>query len=263
MNATPPDRPYRLEELLADVMARLIGNARHVAVGMASPIPAAAALLARERGQGRLLVSVLQGRSALIDGGRELFDCAGQGRLDVFFLSGAQIDGRANINLVCTGDYCRPQVRFAGSFGSAYLAFVVPRVILFRLEHTPRTLVEAVDFISAPGTSPPGIHRPGGPVALVTSRCLFGFDRPRGRFRLESLHPGHTLEEIIAQTGFAFDIPEAVPTTAAPSAETLRLLREVVAPELAEAYPRFAASVFGLAAGEAATSPAPDVGRAI
>ena len=107
MNATPPDEAFRVEELLADVMARLIGDARHVAVGMASPIPAAGALLARQRAQGRLLVSVLQGQSAFTDGGRELFDCAGQGRLDVFFLSGAQIDGQANINLVCIGDYQR------------------------------------------------------------------------------------------------------------------------------------------------------------
>lgn len=245
MNATPPDGAFRIEELLADVIARLIADARHVAVGMASPIPATAALLARQRGAGRPLVSVLQDRTAFTDGGRELFDCAGQGRLDVFFLSGAQIDGQANINLVCTGDYQHPQTRFAGSFGSAYLAFVVPRIILFRLEHTPRTLVERVDFISAPGMSPPGVYRPGGPVALITSRCLFAFDRARGRFRLESLHAGHTLEEVVAQTGFAFDVPDAVPTTIPPSAETLQLLREVVAPEVAEAYPQFAASVFG------------------
>jgi glutaconate CoA-transferase, subunit B len=245
MNATPPDGAFRIEELLADVIARLIGDARHVAVGMASPIPAMGALLARQRAGGRPLVSVLQGQTAFTDGGRELFDCAGQGRVDVFFLSGAQIDGEANINLVCTGDYHHPQTRFAGSFGSSYLAFVVPRVILFRLEHTPRTLVERVDFISAPGTSPPGIYRPGGPVALITSRCLFAFDRPRRRFRLESLHPGHALEEIVAHTGFSFDVPDIVPTTTPPCVETLRLLREVVAPEIAEVYPQFAASVFG------------------
>jgi glutaconate CoA-transferase, subunit B len=255
VSAAPPDGAFRVEELLADVIARLIGDARHVAVGMASPIPGTAALLARQRGRGRPMVSVLQGRTVFTDGGRELFDCAGQGRLDVFFLSGAQIDGQANINLVCTGDYRRPQVRFAGSFGSSYLAFVVPRLILFRLEHTPRTLVERVDFISAPGMSPPGTYRPGGPVALITGRCLFAFDRRRGRFRLESLHPGHTLEEVVAQTGFTFDIPDVVPTTAPPSAETLRLLRQVVAPEVAEAYPQFAASVFGIAASREVPSP--------
>jgi glutaconate CoA-transferase, subunit B len=123
---------------------------------------------------------------------------------------------------------------------------VVPKVILFRLEHTRRTLVDKVDFISAPGTSADNIYRPGGPVALITNRCLFAFDRDRRRFRLASAHPGHTLAEIDEHTGFDFDRPQAVPTTPAPSPETLRLLRTAVAPQLAETYPQFAQSVFGI-----------------
>jgi glutaconate CoA-transferase, subunit B len=242
------------EELLADVIAGLIGDVRHVAVGNASPIPATAALLARGRGklQGldRPYVSLLQSRrhNFFTDGARELFDCAGQGRIDVFFLSGGQIDGQGNINLVSVGDYEHPKVRFPGSFGSAYLYYVVPKVILFRTEHSRRTLVPKVDFISAPGSNAPNVLRTGGPVALVTNRCLFSF--ADGRFRLDSVHPGHTVEEVIEHTGFDFDRPEHVPETPAPSAETLTLMREVVAPQLAEVYPQFAAQVFGI--GEAA-----------
>ncbi len=248
MSGAQPDGKFRTEELLADVMSRLIGDARHVAVGAQSPIPAAAAILARERGGGRPHVSILESRphNFFTDGGRELFDCAGQGRLDVFFLSGGQIDGEANINLVSVGDYRRPKVRFSGSFGSGYLYFVVPRVILFRLEHSRRALVEKVDFISAPGTSPHNVYRPGGPIALITPLCLFAFDREKKRFRLDSVHPGHGVEEVIENTGFDFDRAPQVPQTPPPSAETLRLLREIVAPELAEAYPRFAASMFGI-----------------
>ena len=247
---------FRDEELLADVIAGLIGDARHVAIGASSPIPAAAALLARERGNGRPQVSLLGSRrqSFFTDGGRELFDCAGQGRVDVFFLSGGQIDGQANINLVSVGDYGQPKARFPGSFGSTYLYFVVPRVILFRLEHTRRTLVEKVDFISAPGTSPENVYRPGGPIALVTNRCLFAFDRTRARFSLASVHPGHTVDEVLANTGFGFDLPNDVPVTPAPSADTLRLMRETVAPALAPTYPKFAAAVFGLTREEAAAS---------
>jgi glutaconate CoA-transferase subunit B len=239
---------FRTEELLADVIAGLIGDARHVAVGAASPIPAAAALLARARGNGRPRVSLLGSRrqSFFTDGGRELFDCAGQGRIDAFFLSGGQIDGAGNINLVAVGDYRHPKVRFPGSFGSAYLYYVVPKVILFRLEHTRRTLVDKVDFISAPGTSAANVFRPGGPIALVTPRCLFTFDRARRRFRLASVHPGHSVDEIIEHTGFAFEQPNDVPITRAPSTETLRLLRSLVVPQLAETYPQFAADVFGL-----------------
>src|SRR5664280_1014232 len=240
------------EELLADVIARLIGNVRHVAVGNASPIPAAAALLARGRGRGRgrPYVSLLQSRkhNFFTDGARELFDCAGQGRIDVFFLSGGQIDGTGNVNLVSTGDYEHPKVRFPGSFGSAYLYYVVPKVILFRVEHSRRTLVRQVDFISAPGASEKNVYRPGGPIALVTNRCLFSF--AKRRFTLASVHPGHTVEEVIENTGFDFDKPALVPETPPPSPDTLKLMRETVAPQLAEVYPQFAAQVFGI--GQAA-----------
>jgi glutaconate CoA-transferase, subunit B len=241
---------FRPEELLADVTARLIGDARHVAVGNASPIPATAALLARVRGNGRPYVSLLQSRkhNFFTDGGRELFDCAGQGRIDVFFLSGGEIDGEGNINLVSIGDHEHPKVRFPGSFGSAHLYYVVPKVILFRTEHSRRTLVPKVAFISAPGRSPDNVYRPGGPTALITNRCVFGFDKERRRFHLDSVHPGHTVAEVIEHTGFAFDRPGSVPQTVPPSAETLRLMREVVAPELAEVYPQFAAAIFGQAA---------------
>ena len=237
---------FRDEELLTDVIARLIGDVRHVAVGNASPIPAAAALLARERGNGRPYVSLLQSRkhNFFTDGGRELFDCAGQGRIDVFFLSGGQIDGQGNVNLVSIGEYDRPKVRFPGSFGSAYLYYVVPKVILFRTEHSRRTLVPKVDFVSAPGTNDDNVFRTGGPIGLVTNRCAFTF--ADGRFTLASVHPGHTLEEVIENTGFEFDRPRSVPETPAPTPETLKLMREVIAPQLAEVYPQFAAQVFGV-----------------
>src|SRR5712691_11604135 len=236
------------EELLASVIAALIGDVRHVAVGNASPIPATAALLARERGGGMPYVSLLQSRkhNFFTDGGRELFDCAGQGRIDVFFLSGGEIDGAGNINLVGIGDYEKPSVRFPGSFGSAYLYYVVPKVVLFRTEHSRRTLVPRVSFISAPGGSAANVYRPGGPIALVTNRCLFGFDRERRRFRLDSVHSGHSIAEVAEHTGFDYDCPQIVPTTPAPSDETLRLLRTAVAPQLAEVYPQFAAAVFGV-----------------
>src|SRR5690606_24434965 len=148
MSATP------LALLIATV-ARLLEGCASVAVGNASPIPGAGALLARELSHGRLRVTTLGSRTYedCTAGGVELFDRAAQGRLDAFFLGGGQIDGEGNINLVGVGEYPRMQVRWPGSFGSAYLYFLVPKVILFRLEHTPRVMVPKVDFISAPGTS--------------------------------------------------------------------------------------------------------------
>jgi glutaconate CoA-transferase subunit B len=241
--SSPACRP---EEFLAAALAREIGNARHVAVGAASPIPAAAAFLTEMRSGGRLRVTVLHSRrhNRFTDGGRELFDCAAQGRIDVFFLGGVQIDGQANINLVGLGAYPELTQRFAGSFGSAFMYFVVPRVILFREEHSRRTLVEKVDFISAPGASADNVYRPGGPRVLVTGRAVFAFDRRRRRFRLQSAHPGHAAAEIRAQTGFDYDSPEVVATTPGPDAADLSLLRGPIAERLAEFYPAFAGRVF-------------------
>src|SRR2546423_13962738 len=114
-------------------------------------------------------------------GSKEFFDMAQRGRIDVFFLSGMQIDRRARINLHVLGDYAHPRRRFAGAFGSAVLYPIIPRVILFRTEHSPRTLVEAVDFVTAAGT----------PDCLVTPKALLTF--PDGELELASYSPGEAV----------------------------------------------------------------------
>ena len=242
--------PLSPAEVMITAIAPMLAGLGHVAVGSQSPVPGTAALLAAAKSGGSMRVSILgsEQQNPFTDGGRELFDCAGQGRIDAFFLSGGQIDGQANINLVGTGDlaqYPRSQQRFPGSFGSAYLYFVVPRVILFREEHTPRTLVDKVDFISAPGTSEPEVYRPGGPVALVTGRCVFAFDKQRQRFELQSLHPGVSAAVVKAATGFDYDAPPDVPQTPAPDAATIALLRGEIARSMAATYPAFARRTWG------------------
>lgn len=234
-------------ELLTATIARLLEGCRHVAVGASSPIPGAGTLLARHRSGGTMRVSVLGSiaHNTFTNGGVELFDLAAEGRIDAFFLGGGQIDGKANINLVGTGRYPESDVRWPGSFGSAYLYYLVPRVILFREEHTRRVLVPNVDFVSAPGVSDSGVYRPGGPYALLTGRGLFMFDRARRRFTLKSTHPGHTVEEIRDHTGFDFDCAASVTETPAPDSQALAAIRSTIRDEIAETYPRFAA---GLAA---------------
>jgi glutaconate CoA-transferase subunit B len=148
----------------------------------------------------------------------------------VFFLGGAQIDGEANINLVRAGEK-----RFPGSFGSAFMYPVIPRTILFREEHSRRALVPRVEYVSARGD----------PAALLTGKALFSWQKEARRFRLESVHPGHTVDEIHADTGFGFDSPVSVLTTPSPTAGQLALLRGRVAKEIAADYPEFAARVWG------------------
>jgi glutaconate CoA-transferase subunit B len=239
-------RPATPREILIATVADLLTGVRTVAVGASSPIPAAGAMLlrARNRARGfdRVRIAVLGSRehNFFTNGAFELFDCAAQGRIDAFFLGGGQIDGQANVNLVGVGDYPRSTVRWPGSFGSAFLYFVVPRVILFREEHSPRVFVDKVDFVSAPGTSE-GIVRNGGPYALLTGLALFDFDKGRKRFRLRSVHGGVSSDTVKANTGFEYDAPALAPATAEPDSETLALLRGRVSDELAETYPQFAA----------------------
>jgi len=223
--------PYAREELLACALARLIGDARHVAVGAASPIPATGAYLSKYLRNQKLRISLLHKRrgNPYSEGSRELFDLAGQGRIDVFFLGGAQIDGEANLNLVAAEGK-----RFPGSFGSAFMYPIVPRVILFREEHSKRVLVPKVEFISARGN----------PQALLTGKALFEWQPATRRFRLASVHPAHSAAEIRADTGFDYDASPALQQTPPPSAEELALLRGPVREAIAENYPAFAARVW-------------------
>lgn len=162
-------------------------------------------------------------------GSKEFFDFAQRGQLDVFFLSGVQIDRSGCINLHVLGDYKRPRRRFPGAFGSAVLYSVVGRVILFRTEHTPRVFVPRVDFVTASGS----------PDRVVTSRAVLGFDRTAGRLILDSYHPGQSVESVRGATGFELPGRADVGETPAPTPEELRVLRDAVYPLLAGVYPGF------------------------
>ncbi len=153
----------RPEELLIYTIAGLLEGCEHIAVGVLSPIPGSAALLASVRCGSRVSIIGCRLPGYRSGGGVDLFDSAAQGRIDAFFLSGGQIDGQANINLTGIGEYPAMNVRWSGAFGSACLYFLVPKVILFREEHNRRIFVSKVDFISSPGLSASGVTRRGGP----------------------------------------------------------------------------------------------------
>lgn len=243
-----------IQEILITAIARLMLDpayppARHIAVGMASPIPAAACWLLKKQGH-KLRISLLQRATGgpFSEGGRELFDLAGQGRIDIFFLSGGQIDSRANINMIGVGEWPGSKVRFPGSFGSAFMYLATPRTILFREEHSPRVLVDKVDHISGAGITPENVWRRGTAQALVTNRCVFTFDGQR--FTLASLHPDESLESIAANTAMSYVIPSETPATPLPTAEERALLRGPVCDEMLTTYPDFCRRVWGRTADE-------------
>jgi glutaconate CoA-transferase subunit B len=158
------------------------------------------------------------------------------GRVDVGFLSGAQVDRYGNINSTSIGaDPRRPSVRFSGSGGAADIACLARRTVIIAL-HEKRRFPEHVDYITSPGwleggdaRSRSGLVR-GGPSVVVTTKAVMRF-RPHTRaMYLASYHPGLTPEAVAADTGFPLDISAAVETPA-PSAEELHILRDVVDPE--------------------------------
>ena len=232
-------------ERVIAAIARLLANAGTVAVGSSSPVEAAAALLAQATCPGRTRALVFRNNvhDPFPESGSELYDRIGQGRIDVFFLSGGQIDGRANLNMVGVGPYPRTPVRFSGNHGTPFIYLMVPRIILYRAEHSLRTLVPKVDYVSAPGVSPPDVPRRGGPTDLVTGKAAFTFDRDTARFTLVSVHPPFSVDDVVKSTGFEFDRAADVRATPEPPADWLRLLRGRVRAQVRETYPRFAATL--------------------
>ena len=218
---------------MAAVIAREVIDGEVVGVGVNSPIPAAGVLLAQATHAPRARLR-MPGNDAgeRFLGSKEFFDMAQRGRIGLFFLSGIQVDRRGRINLHVLGDYAHPRRRFAGAFGSAVLYPLVARVILFRTEHSPRSLVETVDFVTASGA----------PHLLVTPRAVLSFDPDRGELELRSWSPGETPDSVRAATGWDLRVrPDAHPTPL-PTDRELAVLRGSVRERLAQVYPRYAAA---------------------
>ena len=232
------------EEVMIGALAREVKDGDWAACGTLSPMPAAALWLATE--------THAPGAEVFVGGSKSdwpfenlwqgFFDLAQAGRLNVFYLSGAQIDGRGNINLMAVGDYRRPKVRLPGGAGSAILAYVVERVVLFKTTHEARGLVPQVDVITAPGFTPTLSlrQRPGRITRLITPKCVMAFQSPQTPL-LESLHPGVTVEEVRQLTGFEFRSPAQTPETPVLTAAERQLLYGPVKEKLARVYPQFAA----------------------
>jgi glutaconate CoA-transferase subunit B len=232
---------YTAAELMAVTIARRLRDGETIAVGAVSPIPASACLLAQQlHAPGARLILLGSPEHFPFNGGvQEFYNFALRGELDVFFASGAQIDAHGNFNLNVIGDYARPSVRLPGGRANGILAFVARRLILFRTEHSRRVFVPRVDFVTAPGSTPETVYRRGGLEAVVTDLAVLAFHAGRRRLELASVHPGVTLEEVEARTGFPLHSPRPLPATPAPTGEELTLLRTTVRAVVARIYPQF------------------------
>jgi glutaconate CoA-transferase subunit B len=175
--------------------------------------------------------------AAMAAGLSEVFTYVLQGgRVDVGFLSGAQVDRFGNINSTSIGvDPRHPSVRFSGSGGACDIACLSRRTIIIAL-HEKRRFPEKVDYITSPGWLDGGDSRckaglvSGGPAAVVTTMGLLRFHPDTKIMFLASYHPGLSPLMVAEQTGFPLDIEFAI-ETAPPTENELRILREEVDPE--------------------------------
>lgn len=159
---------------------------------------------------------------------------AGHGGVEA--VSGAQIDGDAAVNLSVIGPYGAPRVRLPGGAGAPEVMKMYRTMVAYLPTHSPRSLVETVDFatgarwkVGAEARRDAGLAV--GPVVVVTDLAVLVKDEDEEPFRLESVHPGIDVPDVIEATGFALTIPEEVPTTAEPTRRQLELLRESIDPD--------------------------------
>jgi glutaconate CoA-transferase subunit B len=167
----------------------------------------------------------------------DIMETCQRGMIDYTFLGGAQIDAYGNLNsTMIGGTYERPKVRLPGSGGANDLASLCWRILVVT-KHDPRRFVDKVDFVTTPGyLSGPGAREaaglpPGtGPYRVITDLAVLGYHEHSKRMKVLSLHPGVSREQVVNATGFDLTFHEPLGTTAPPTDQELRILREEVDP---------------------------------
>lgn len=163
----------------------------------------------------------------------QMFSVLWNGRRHVV-MGASQIDAYGNQNFACIGDWHRPKAQLLGFRGAPgntinhTTSYWIPN-------HSPKVFVEKVDVVCGVGYDR---ARALGPVAsrfheirrVVTNLAVLDFQTPDNRMRLRSVHPGVTVDAVIAATGFELVVPDEVPETRLPTDEELQLIREVIDP---------------------------------
>ena len=154
-----------------------------------------------------------------------------QGEVDLGFIGGAEVDRFGNVNTSYVGDPSRPRVKLPGSGGGADIAILSRRWVTL-MSHERRRLVDSVSFITSPGygDGTPGWRKRngllgGGPVAIITTLCVLRFPESGGEAYLDTVHPGHTVDEVRDNTGWDLHVSDGVRETSTPSAAELAAIR--------------------------------------
>jgi glutaconate CoA-transferase, subunit B len=240
-------------EIQTIVAARLLRTARSVFIGVGRP--STAAILARMVHNPRLVLVYESGtigakpfRIPLSIGDGELAETAdaivsvpemfnywiGPGRIEVAFLGAAQVDRFCNLNSTVIGDYDQPRTRLPGAGGAPEIAAACDTVVVV-VPHSPRTLVQRLDFVTTVGHGDgPGARqrlgfRGRGPVAVITDLGVLEPDPETLELTLTQLHPGVERDAVRAATGWPLAVAPRLRVTEPPTDAELGALRELAA----------------------------------
>jgi glutaconate CoA-transferase, subunit B len=237
------------DEFMVICMARQVRDGELVAQGIATPLVAAAYLLARRTHAPNLYFSSAIGQSICRDPAPLSLSLVESLWLDhslinvgfvravsevlpvirpLEFFRPAQVDPYGNINNIAFGkDYQHPRLRLPGTGGIPDVTTYLDEIMLYVPRHSRVTFVPQLDFCAGLGHNS-ARKRGKGPRYLVSD--LGQFDFASGRMRITTFHPGVTVEKIQAHTGFSLEVSPDVTETVSPSEHELSVLRNEIDP---------------------------------
>ena len=242
---------YTAQEMMVAVASREIRDGDLVFVGMRLPILAYAVARSSHAPDARGLFEVglmrdqpasaflgTMGDPANVTGAlwatrmSNVMALMAQGNVDLGFIGGAEVDRFGNLNTSYVGDPARPTVKLPGSGGGADIAILSRRWITLMV-HERRRLVDRVSFVTSPGhgDGSPGWRKRqgilgGGPVAIITTLGVLRFPEQGGEAYLASVHPGHSVDEVVAETGWPLQVSDDVNETSAPTSSEIAAIRQ-------------------------------------
>jgi acyl CoA:acetate/3-ketoacid CoA transferase beta subunit len=239
------------DEIMVVCAARQIKDGEIVAQGLATPLIAAAYLLARHTRAPNLYFASAIGQGVCRDPaplGLTRIESLWLDRAltsvsfvravaDVLpclkpreFFRPAQVDPYGNFNNIAFGkDYRHPRLRLPGTGGIPDVTTFLNDICLYVPRHSRLTFVSKLDHLSGLGHNPARIHGTG-PRYLISDLGQFDFAGPKGRMRLVTYHPGVKIERIQSKTSFALEIAPEVQPTPPPTEQELCLLRTEIDP---------------------------------
>ena len=233
--ASLPEHVIRAGNQMAVTLSRLIEDGENVFHGVNSPLPMVAIFLAKKRHAPNCSLIEVAGSvdpkprfmpnstadpelchgAASMFYNPDMYDLFARGGVDMAFLGAAQLDKQGRANMSYIGDPFQPKVRLPGGGGGAVIMPQVKRTVIWRTVHNRRFLVPRVDFSTQSGK----LSHVVTPIAL--------FEKKSSGLEIAGVHPGHTMDEVIENTGFELEHPSMVAQTPAPSEEELSALEEL------------------------------------